>query len=60
MKLGTIKIRPAILLGESVLGAVGIILALAGHWEGAIGIAGIIGTTLSKLVESEEKGGNNG
>lgn len=51
-----IKIRPAILLGEIVLGIIGTILALANHWEGAIGVAGIIGTTLNKAFESEEKG----
>lgn len=51
-----IKIRPAILLGELVLGIIGAILALNSHWEGAIGVAGIIGTTLNKAFESEEKG----
>jgi len=51
-----IKIRPAILLGEFVLGVIGTILALNSHWEGAIGVAGIIGTTLNKAFESEEKG----
>jgi len=51
-----IKIRPAILLGEIVLGTMGTILALNGHMEGAIGVAGIIGSTLSKLADSEEKG----
>lgn len=50
-----IKIRPAVLLGEIILGTIGVILALAGHWEGAIGVAGIIGTTLNKAFESEEK-----
>ena len=51
-----IKVRPAVLLGEVILGVIGTILALAGHWEGAIGVAGIIGATLSKAFESEEKG----
>lgn len=53
---GNIKIRPAVLLGELILGAIGIILALNGHLEGALGVAGIIGSTLSKAFESEEKG----
>jgi hypothetical protein len=51
-----IKVRPAILLGELVLGTVAIILALGGQHEGAIGVAGIIGTTMHKAFESEEKG----
>ena len=51
-----IKIRPAILLGEMVLGVIGVVLAINQHWEGAIGVAGIIGTTLQKAFESEEKG----
>lgn len=50
-----VRIRPAILLGELVLGSIGVILALAGHFEGALGVAGIIGTTLNKAFESEEK-----
>jgi hypothetical protein len=52
----TIKIRPAILLGELVLGIGFVVLCVAGHFEAAIGVAGIIGTTLRGLVESEEKG----
>lgn len=55
MNVGTIKVRPAVLLGELVLAAIGVILALKGHYEGAIAVAGLIGTTMSKLVESEEK-----
>ena len=55
MKFGTIKIRPAILLGELILGALGLVMALNSHWEGAVGVAGIIGSTLSKAWESEEK-----
>jgi len=54
--IGPIKIRPAILLGELVLGTIGVILALNLHWEGTIGVAGIIGTMMSKIVESEETG----
>lgn len=52
-----IKIRPSILVGECVLAAVAIILALQGYVEATLGVVGIIGTTMHKLVESEEKGG---
>ena len=49
------KIRPAVLLGELILGAGGILLVLGGHIEGAVGVFGIIGATMHKLVDSEEK-----
>jgi len=51
-----IKIRPAILLGELVLGTALIVVACNGEIEAALGIGGFIAATMSKLVESEEKG----
>ena len=51
-----IKIRPAILLGELVLGIVACIALYLGI-ETVAGVAvGGICATLSKFVESEEKG----
>lgn len=51
-----IKIRPAILLGELVLGVVAVIAMYYG-FEPIAGVAvGGICATLPKLVESEEKG----
>jgi len=50
------KIRPSILVGEVMLGAIAIICATNGWVEATLGITGIIGTTMHKLVESEEKG----
>ncbi len=49
------KIRPAILLGKLILGVGGILLVIGGHIEGAVGVFGIIGVTMHKLVESEER-----
>jgi len=50
-----IKIRPAILLGELVLGTI----AVVGLWVGSVEVATAcvagIAATLPKLVESEEK-----
>ncbi len=54
------KVRLSILLGEAVLGAIGICLVIVGHYEGALGVAGLIGTTMHKMVESEEKTINGG
>lgn len=55
-----IKIRPAILLGEIILG-IGLCFAVyIKNIEAVLGIVGILGATMSKLVESEEKtDGNN-
>ena len=47
------KIRPQVLAGEILLAAIGILLVLNSHFEGAVGVAGIIGTTMHKLVESD-------
>lgn len=46
------KIRPQVLVGEIVLGAVAIILALNGEIEGALGCVAVIGATMKELVES--------
>lgn len=51
-----IKIRPAILLGEIVLGIALVYASISGNIEAVLGIAGIMGTMMFKLVESEEKG----
>lgn len=49
------KVRPAILLGETILGAIAIIALFLGY-DIAAGVAiGGICATLPKLVESEEK-----
>ena len=45
------KIRLQVLVGEVTLGALALLLAWNGHIEGAVGIAGIIGATLDKLVD---------
>jgi len=50
-----IKIRPSIIIGELVLGTALVYAIINGSIEAVLGIAGIIGTTMSKLVESEEK-----
>jgi len=51
-----IKIRPAILLGELVLGAVAYVALVMGFETVAGAAVGGICATLPKLVESEEKG----
>jgi len=48
------KIKPQVLIGELMLGAIAIILVMNGHYEGAIGIAGVIGTTMKELIHSAE------
>ena len=47
------KIRISVLLGEILLGAIAILLILNSHFEGAVGIAGIIGSTMDKVIEKE-------
>jgi len=48
--------RPAIWIAEGVLGA-GLIIALKlGNQEAAMAIVVALGSTMSKMVESEEKG----
>ena len=49
------KVRLSILFGELVLGTIAGMLCYYGHFEGAVGVAGLIGTTMHKMVESEEK-----
>ena len=49
------KLRPTILLGQAILGAAMIMLAIDGHVEAAIGIAGIIGLTMQKIIDLEGK-----
>jgi len=48
------KWRIGIWLIIIALGAPLILSALAGEWQIALGIGGILGTLASKLVESEE------
>ena len=52
-----IKIRPAILLGELVLGGIAVVAILFEAKDIAGVAAGGICATLPKLVESEEKSG---
>ena len=47
------KIRISVLLGEVLIGAIAILLIYNGHFEGAVGIAGIIGATMDKIIEKE-------
>jgi hypothetical protein len=56
MKIGKLKVRPVALMGEVVLGALAIILAIRGAYTEAGAIGAIIGLTMQKAVESEEKG----
>ena len=53
------KIRIAVWLGEAGLIALAVILAVNSHIEGAIGVAGIIGATMDKVVEREPKNGKD-
>ena len=46
-----VKIRPQVFLGEVILAIIAVMLILNGHFEGAVGIAGIVGSTMDKLVE---------
>jgi hypothetical protein len=56
MKIGKIKIRPVPLLGELVLGAIGVVMAMNQAWTEAVAVAGFISITMQKAIESEEKG----
>lgn len=56
MKIGKIKVRPVALLGEIVLGGIGLICAWNHAWTEAVAVAGLIGVTMNKAIESEEKG----
>ncbi len=47
------KIRISVLLGEVLIGAIAILLVFNGHFEGAIGIAGMIAATMDKVIEKE-------
>jgi len=51
-----IKVRPAILLGELVLGAVACVALVLGFETVAVAAVAGICATLPKLVESEEHG----
>ena len=48
------KIRPQVLVGEILLAALGICLINVGAYEGAIGCAALIGTTIQKVIEDKE------
>jgi len=52
-----IKMRVGIWLIILALGVPLSVACFAGEWQIAIGMAAILGTLASKLVESEEKGG---
>lgn len=54
--IGKVKVRLVPLLGEVVLGAMGIITFLQGAWVEGGAIGAIIGLTMQKAIESEEKG----
>ena len=54
--MSRIKWRIAIWLIVLVMGTPLTLAALAGEWQVAIGLGGILGTLASKLVDSEEKG----
>lgn len=43
--------KRALWLAEVILGAIGIILALKGEFGFAVAIAGLIATTMDKLIE---------
>ena len=52
----TIKIRPTIILiSLGLIGSLAYAVAV-GYTEAVTGIIGVLGTTIYKLVESEEKG----
>lgn len=59
MKLDNIRIRPVALLGELVLGTIGIIMGVNGAYTEAGAVAAIIGLTMHKAIESEEKTDGN-
>jgi len=45
------KVRPQVFLGEVILAIIAIMLVLNGHFEGAVGIAGMVAATMDKLVD---------
>lgn len=51
-----VKIRPAVLLGEFVMGTIACLAIVYGDVEIAVGAVTGIAATIHKLVESEEKG----
>lgn len=51
------KIRPSILIAELALSTIAIVAIRAGMEQIAVGAVTAIAATISKLVESEEKGG---
>lgn len=56
MQIGKLKIRPVPLLGEIVLGTMGIFMVINQAYVEAGAVAAIIGLTMQKAIESEEKG----
>ena len=50
-----IKYRISIWLIVLILGVPITVAAVSGEWQITLGLAGILGTLASKLVESEEK-----
>lgn len=58
--MGKFRKRPAIWIAEGVLGAAIIYSINVGWTELAYAALAILGTTIGKLVESEEKGEGNG
>lgn len=46
------KIRPQVFLGEVILAVIAIMLVLNAHFEGAVGIAGMVAATMDKLVDN--------
>lgn len=55
MKIGNIKLRPGILFGELMLGAIAIVALVFSYETVATAAVAVLGATLPKLVESEEK-----
>ena len=58
--MGKLRKRPAIWIAEGVLGAAILYSIHVGWTELAYAALAILGTTIGKLVESEEKGEANG
>ena len=48
------RIRPQVLTGEIIIAIIGILLVINGAYEGAIGCAAIIGTTMKEIIADKE------
>lgn len=48
------KVRLQVLVGEVLLAILGMYLIYVGAYEGAIGCAGLIGTTIQKVIDDKE------